>query len=125
MLNDMTDRPLKPPSFANRKAVNLDSLEFGSLGMPPSEITIAKLLADQGYHTAHIGKWHLGLENGMAAHDQGFKESLWMASSLYGRRDDEDIIQARQQFDPIDRFLWQVLNFAAGFNGGPWFEPPK
>jgi arylsulfatase A-like enzyme len=125
MLSDMMDRPLKPPSFTNPQAPGLDSLEFGGLGMPPSEITIAELLADQGYHTAHIGKWHLGLENGMAAHDQGFAESLWMASGLYGRRDDEDIIQARQKFDPIDRFLWEVLNFAAGFNGGPWFEPPK
>jgi uncharacterized sulfatase len=124
MLNDMMDRPLRPPSFKNTEA-SRDNLEFGALGMPASEITLAELLADQGYHTAHIGKWHLGLENGMAAHDQGFKESLWMASGLYGRRDDEDIVQARQEFDPIDRFLWSVLNFAAGFNGGAWFEPPK
>jgi uncharacterized sulfatase len=95
------------------------------MGMPPSEITLAELLADRGYHTAHIGKWHLGTENGMAAHDQGFAESLLMASGLYGRRDDENVIQARQDFDPIDRFLWAALNFAASFNGGSLFEPPK
>ena len=93
--------------------------------MPPSEITLAELLADQGYHTVHIGKWHLGQVNGMAAHDQGFAESLLMASGLYGRRDDAEVIQARQDFDPIDRFLWAALNFAASFNGGPLFEPPK
>ncbi|MEX0720746.1 MAG: sulfatase [Balneolaceae bacterium] len=29
-------------------------------GLPPSEITIAKLLKKKNYHTAAIGKWHLG-----------------------------------------------------------------
>ena len=61
----------------------------------------------------------------MAAHDQGFAESLLMASGLYGRLDDANVVQARQDFDPIDRFLWAALNFAASFNGGPLFEPPK
>jgi arylsulfatase A-like enzyme len=125
MLSAMMDRPLQPPAFTNPEAATFDSFEFAGLGMPPSEITLAELLADQGYHTAHIGKWHLGEVNGMAPHDQGFAESLLMASGLYGRLDDEDIIQARQEFDPIDRFLWRVLDFAASFNGGPWFEPPK
>ncbi len=125
MLSAMKDRPLRPPSFTNPNADALDSLEFAGLGMPPSEITLAELLADQGYHTAHIGKWHLGEENGMAPHDQGFAESLLMASGLYGGRDDKDVIQARQEFDPIDRFLWRVLDFAASFNGDPWFEPQK
>jgi uncharacterized sulfatase len=101
MLSAMMDRPLQPPAFTNPDAATLDSFEFAGLGMPPSEITLAELLADKGYHTAHIG------------------------SGLYGRLDDDDIIQARQEFDPIDRFLWRVLDFAASYNGGPWFEPPK
>lgn len=29
-------------------------------GLPSNEITIAKALKDKGYHTACIGKWHLG-----------------------------------------------------------------
>ncbi|HBK11598.1 MAG TPA: sulfatase [Gammaproteobacteria bacterium] len=122
LVSNTMDRPLQPPILSNTEE---GSLSFDEMGMPPSEITLAELLADQGYHTVHIGKWHLGQVNGMAAHDQGFAESLLMASGLYGRRDDAEVIQARQDFDPIDRFLWAALNFAASFNGGPLFEPPK
>ncbi len=122
LVSDTIDRPLMPPSISNEESA---TLEFNEMGMPPSEITLAEVLADKGYHTVHIGKWHLGGENGMAAHEQGFAESLLMASGLYGRRDDDDVIQARQKFDPIDRFLWAAMNFAASFNGGKPFEPPR
>jgi uncharacterized sulfatase len=122
LVSGTMDRPLQPPNVTNAEQ---SSLSFAEMGMPPSEITLAELLAEKGYHTVHIGKWHLGGANGMAAHDQGFAESLLMASGLYGRLDDEDVIQARQEFDPIDRFLWASLGFAASFNGGPLFEPPR
>lgn len=121
LVSGTQDRPLLPPSVSNTETSDIG---FDEMGMPPAEITLAELLAEQGYHTVHIGKWHLGGDHGMAAHDQGFAESLLMASGLYGRRDDESVIQARQDFDPIDRFLWAALNFAASFNGGPLFEPP-
>lgn len=122
MVGNTMDRPLAPPSRFNDDAADL---EYGEMGMPPSEITLAEVLAEQGYHTVHIGKWHLGRENGMAPHDQGFAESLLMASGLYGRVDDENVVESRQDFDPIDRFLWASQQFAASFNGGEWFEPPK
>lgn len=122
LVGDAQNRPLMPRTNHNSQTTDLGFLE---LGMPPSEISLAELLAERGYHTVHIGKWHLGGENGMAAHEQGFAESLLMASGLYGSRDDESVIQARQDFDPIDRFLWAALSFAASFNGGPLFEPPK
>ena len=120
LVSGTRDRPLAPPGIPNTEEANLS---FAEMGMPPSEITLAELLSEQGYHTVHIGKWHLGNANGMAAHDQGFDESLLMASGLYGRLDDENVIQARQDFDPIDRFLWASMGFAASFNGGPLFEP--
>ena len=92
-------------------------------GMPPSEITLAELLKPAGYHSVHIGKWHLGDTGAMAAHEQGFDESLLMASGLYLPEDHPDVVNSKQDFDPIDRFLWGAFRFAASFNGGPEFEP--
>src|SRR5262245_7459320 len=40
-------------------------------GLPPSEITLAELLREKGYATAHIGKWHLGIHEGSRPLDQG------------------------------------------------------
>ena len=99
------------------------SIPFGDMGMPPSEITLAELLQPAGYHSVHIGKWHLGLSGGMAPHDQGFDESLLMASGLYLPEDHPDVVNSKQDFDGIDRFLWRAMNFAASFNGGDVFEP--
>jgi uncharacterized sulfatase len=93
-----------------------ESIPFEEMGMPASEITIAELLQEQGYHTVHIGKWHVGQANGMAAQHQGFRESLLMASGLYLPEDHPNVVNAKQDFDPIDRFLWASMRFAAAFN---------
>ena len=102
-----------------------EQLPFDSLGMPSSEITIAELLKRADYHTVHIGKWHVGGQNGMAAEEQGFDESLLMRSGLYLPEDDPGVVNSKQEFDPIDRFLWRALRFAATYNGGDAFEPEK
>jgi arylsulfatase A-like enzyme len=99
------------------------ALPFNEMGMPASEISIAELLKPAGYHTVHIGKWHLGGVNGMSAHAQGFDESLLMASGLYLPVDDPNVVNSRQDFDPIDRFLWRAIKYAASFNDGPAFAP--
>lgn len=99
--------------------------DYDRMGMPPSEITLAELLAEQGYHTVHIGKWHLGRTNGKAPEDQGFDESLLMTSGLYLPEDSPDVVNAKQDFDPIDRFLWAATNFTASHNGGDSFQPAR
>ncbi len=92
-------------------------------GLPTSEVTIAEVLQDAGYHTVHIGKWHLGRGEGFNPNDQGFDESLLMASGLFLPEDDPNVINAKLDFDPIDKFLWARMQFANSFNGGEWFEP--
>ena len=104
-------------------ASTAEPIPFAQMGMPPSEITLAELLKQAGYHTVHIGKWHLGRANGMAPEDQGFDESLLMASGLYLPEDDPGVVNSKQDFDAIDIFLWRALRYAASFNGGERFEP--
>ncbi|MCP4878835.1 MAG: sulfatase-like hydrolase/transferase, partial [Gammaproteobacteria bacterium] len=41
-------------------------------GLPASEVTIAEILSEVGYATAHIGKWHQGDIEASYAHNQGF-----------------------------------------------------
>ncbi|MCS5690803.1 arylsulfatase [Cyanobium sp. FGCU-6] len=45
-------------------------------GLNPWEITLAALLAEQGYRTAHFGKWHLGSVQGRFPNDHGF-DAWW------------------------------------------------
>ena len=44
-----------------------------------SEYTLAELLRDAGYRTAHIGKWHLGLTDEYRPNKQGFDVSFHCA----------------------------------------------
>ena len=44
----------------------------GNAGMPTEQVTIAELLQDAGYATAHIGKWHLGYTPETMPGGQGF-----------------------------------------------------
>lgn len=94
-------------------------------GLQASEVTIAELLKAQGYYTAHIGKWHLGRENGMAPHEQGFDDSLLMHSGLYLPEDHPDVVNAKLDFDPIDLFLWAGMGYSTSYNSGneDIFEP--
>ena len=93
-------------------------LPYEQQGLPSPEVTIAEILKDSGYYTAHIGKWHLGRSKGMAPNDQGFDDSLLMASGLYLPENDPDVVNARVAFDPIDQFLRARMTFAGAFNNG-------
>lgn len=98
---------------------------FNDLGMPASEQTVAELLKARGYHNIHIGKWHLGSTPEMRPNNQGFDESLFMESGLYLPEKDANVVNAKQDFDPIDKFLWPNMRFGVSYNGGKWFEPSK
>ena len=100
---------------------------FDNQGLPAEEITFAETLKDAGYYTAHIGKWHLGRGPVFAPLSQGFDESLMMASGLFLPEDDPNVVNAYLPWDPIDKFLWAILDYAASFNESSerdnWFEP--
>ena len=120
---------LDDPSATGLPAVIYNSAEaqkaptYTLQGLPGSEVTIAEVLRDAGYHTVHIGKWHTGAGPEFGPNAQGFDEALVMASGLHLPENHPDVVNARAPFDPIDAFLWARMQYAASFNGGPWFEP--
>ena len=92
-------------------------------GLPNEEITIAEMLQDNGYYTAHIGKWHLGgFTDGMRPNDQGFDDSLMLNSSLYFPENHPDIVNAKID-SAIEDMVWASSQYAASFNGSEPFKP--
>ncbi|MBY0568779.1 MAG: sulfatase-like hydrolase/transferase [Hyphomonadaceae bacterium] len=114
---------LHQPIFHEERVADVPPLE--TLGLPPSEITIAEHLRGAGYRTLHIGKWHLGESPDLRPEAQGFDESLgFMAgAAMFMPRNDADVVNAYLPFDPIDRFIWANLPYAVEYNGGQRFRP--
>ena len=123
MISKSMDSGLPPGRFNETGAEAAPP--YQEQGLPTSEVTVAEVLRDRGYHTVHIGKWHLGRGAGFAPNDQGFDESLLMTSGLYLPEDDPNVVNAKLDFDPIDQFLWARLKYAASYNnvGEDSFEP--
>jgi arylsulfatase A-like enzyme len=112
-LKDMPAGTTSGPQAMNRLAV------------PPEELFIAKLLQGQGYHTLHFGKWHLGAAKGTRPEERGFDESLgFMAgASMYLPENDKNVVNSKQPWDAIDRFLWPNLPYEVQYNGSKMFAP--
>ncbi len=115
--------PNTPPIFHEDVVENMPPLDKEAI--PESEITIAALLKQKGYHTLHFGKWHLGGAPGTRPEDKGFDESLGFVpgASMYEDPSNPNIENSKQDFDPIDLFLWAGLPFGVQYNGSPWFKP--
>ena len=91
------------------------------MGMPGGEVTIAEVLKQRGYHTIHLGKWHLGEARGMRPEDQGFDESLGFMPGA-SKYQPDTAVDAKLPGDPLDRLLWLALTDAVQFNGGKPFH---
>jgi arylsulfatase A-like enzyme len=118
--NDIRDD--MPPSQYNAEA-DVGKPDYDDMGLPSEEVTIAEVLKERGYHNVHIGKWHLGTGKGFHPNEQGFDESLLMTHLLHLPEDDPDVVNAKQDFDPIDIFLWASGRYGTTFNNGEVFEP--
>ena len=99
-----------------------DAKDIFSAGIPTEEITIAEVLKDAGYYTAHIGKWHLGRVDGSHPNDQGFDDSLFMEGGLYLPENDKRVVNAKTDH-PVDNMVWAKGQFSASFNKSPNFAP--
>ncbi|TWX68084.1 sulfatase-like hydrolase/transferase [Colwellia demingiae] len=94
-------------------------LNIELLSMPASEFTIAELLNQEDYYTAHIGKWHVGLTPQI----QGFDDSLMLNGSLYMPKDDENVVNAPVEASGLDNMVWAAGQYSAKFNDGEAFSP--
>ncbi|MDW3099663.1 MAG: sulfatase-like hydrolase/transferase [Alphaproteobacteria bacterium] len=121
MVSESMDSGLPDAHIPDRSDV--PELDYEDKGLPGSELTVAEVLQEAGYHTVHIGKWHLGRSEEFDATSQGFDESLLMASGMFLPEDDPNVVNAKLDFDPIDKFLWARMQYAASYNGSEWFEP--
>lgn len=115
-------RPDRPPIAYDAEA-DAASPPFADQGLPAEEVTLAEVLKAGGYHTVHIGKWHLGSSDRFHPNTQGFDESLNLDGMLHLPEDDPQVVNARADFDPIDRFLWASAHYATSYNNGAKFAP--
>ena len=67
--------PVRAGVPSNAEPPPLPDVRF-ERGLPSEEVTIAEMLKEAGYATAHIGKWHLGHAPGMLPNEQGFDHSF-------------------------------------------------
>ena len=98
---------------------------IGNLRTFTFEDVLRRWLKARGYHSIHLGKWHLGGTPQMRPQAQGFDESVYMESGLYLPVHDPRVENSKQDFDPIDKFLWPNMRFAVSYNAGHWFEPKR
>ncbi|MGB1343321.1 MAG: sulfatase-like hydrolase/transferase [Pseudomonadales bacterium] len=116
---------LHPGFFLEENLAEFPPLEEQSV--PASEILLPELLAEGGYHSMILGKWHLGQNEGHAPNDQGFDQFLGFLSgaAMFAEFDDPRMVKSIQEFDPIDQFLWPNLTFAVRYNKEQHFAPDE
>ena len=86
----------------------------GPLYLPTSEVTVAELLKDAGYDTAHFGKWHLNYnveskEIPQPA-DHGFNYSLRTENNaMPSHRNPKNFVRNDQRLGEVEGFSCQIV----------------
>ena len=110
-----------PPIY--REEIDNQLPPVSDMGLPPSEITIPEMLKPEGYHSVHVGKWHLGGSKDYIPTNHGFDESLWIESgSLFLPEKHPDVVNAKLT-DIMDKFVFANLPYAVQFNDSAPFKP--
>ena len=70
--------PTRAALMTGRQAIRTGAFQSVPAGLPQGltcwEVTLAELLSEKGYATAHYGKWHLGDREGRFPNDRGFDD---------------------------------------------------
>jgi len=134
--------PIRSGMCGNRRVLFPNSTG----GLPAKEVTTAEALRTQGYATAHVGKWHLGIHEGSRPLDQGFERSfgLHYSNDMDARtdlpkgssgsptppedgwnvallRDGKVIEQPAQQTTLTKRYTEEAVSFIREKKAGPFF----
>ncbi len=106
--------------FGGKAAGNLGGVLFPgwSVGLNPSEVTIARLLSDAGYATKLVGKWHCGDQPPFLPIAHGFDSYYGLPySNDMGRQVEADEVHGLSP-DEIEPLLRKMGNTE------PWIRPP-
>lgn len=105
--------PTRSALMTGRHPIRTGCLQSVPPGLPQGltrkEVTLAQLLSQRGYATAHFGKWHLGDVQGRLPSDRGFDE--W-----YGipRTTDESQFTSTVGYDPSVADIPHIMEGRAG-----------
>jgi arylsulfatase A len=129
-----------PPRFGFGSFDGLPVLFPGhAMGLPPDEISIAKVLSDAGYATQMIGKWHCGDQDDFLPTNHGFDHYFGIPfSNDMGRQknrptfmpelpplpllaDDDVIEQQPDQASLTERYVVEAVKFMRQARNQPLF----
>jgi arylsulfatase A len=110
-----------------------------SVGLPPTEFTLARMLSDAGYRTQMVGKWHCGDQPGFLPVDHGFDHYFGLPySNDMGRQanppaflesmpplpllaDDQVVEQQPDQRTLTGRYVDEAVSFLRDAKDEPFF----
>jgi arylsulfatase A-like enzyme len=95
------------------------------LGLNPDEITIAEQFKQQGYVTAMVGKWHLGMEEKFSYFNQGFDHYYGAPENMSHSPlffDEEEVIYQKTPLDKLTKlYTARMIKNIEDFKDQPFF----